>query len=178
MKKKLFFIAGVAIIALAAVNVNIGFNNNSNINLSLTNILALAMGEDYYCFRVYLKDKGDTLYSVDQPEAFLSKTAIELTRLIKHWARHLSNILQKYFIRIFLQLPDILIGFITFFSMNSYYLHEDIIHFYSKIIALVMIDKDIIDKKQKIGMVVLPYLSFVISFDLVLFVSVSAEPSL
>ncbi len=36
------------------------------------------MGEDYYCFRVYLKDKGDTLYSVDQPEAFLSKTAIEL----------------------------------------------------------------------------------------------------
>lgn len=53
MKKKLFFIAGVAIIALAAVNVNIGFNNNSNINLSLTNILALAMGEDYYCSVCY-----------------------------------------------------------------------------------------------------------------------------
>jgi hypothetical protein len=35
-------------------------------------------GEDYYCFRIYLKDKGDTLYSINQPEAFLSKTAIEL----------------------------------------------------------------------------------------------------
>jgi len=35
-------------------------------------------GEDHYCFRVYLKDKGNTLYSVSQPEVFLSKTAIEL----------------------------------------------------------------------------------------------------
>ena len=31
----------------------------------------------YYKFRVYLKDKGYTTYSVDRPETFLSKRAIE-----------------------------------------------------------------------------------------------------
>lgn len=35
----------------------------------------LAAGESY-CFRVYLKDKGDSGYTVDQPEAFLSKESI------------------------------------------------------------------------------------------------------
>lgn len=35
----------------------------------------LAAGESY-CFRVYLKDKGDSGYTVDRPEAFLSKESI------------------------------------------------------------------------------------------------------
>lgn len=33
--------------------------------------------EDNYCFRVYLKDKGDGGYRVEQPEAFLSQEAIQ-----------------------------------------------------------------------------------------------------
>ena len=32
---------------------------------------------DMYCFRVYLKDKGDAGYSAGQPEAYLSREAIE-----------------------------------------------------------------------------------------------------
>ena len=36
----------------------------------------LAAGESY-CFRVYLKDKGDSGYTLDQPEAFLSKESIQ-----------------------------------------------------------------------------------------------------
>lgn len=36
----------------------------------------LAAGESY-CFRVYLKDKGDSGYSVDRPEDFLSKESIQ-----------------------------------------------------------------------------------------------------
>lgn len=35
----------------------------------------LAAGESY-CFRVYLKDKGDSGFTVEQPEAFLSKEAV------------------------------------------------------------------------------------------------------
>lgn len=35
----------------------------------------LVAGESY-CFRVYLKDKGDSGYNVDRPEAFLSKESI------------------------------------------------------------------------------------------------------
>ena len=36
----------------------------------------LTAGESY-CFRVYLKDKGDSGFSVDEPEAFLSKESIQ-----------------------------------------------------------------------------------------------------
>lgn len=36
-----------------------------------------ALGGETYYFRVYLKNKGDSGYSLDNPEAFLSKAAIE-----------------------------------------------------------------------------------------------------
>ena len=34
-------------------------------------------GTEYFCFRVYLKDKGYSMYSTDRPELYLSKEAIE-----------------------------------------------------------------------------------------------------
>lgn len=36
----------------------------------------LTAGESY-CFRVYLKDKGDSGYNIDRPEAFLSKESLQ-----------------------------------------------------------------------------------------------------
>ena len=36
----------------------------------------LTAGESY-CFRVYLKDKGDSGFTVEEPEAFLSKESIQ-----------------------------------------------------------------------------------------------------
>ena len=33
--------------------------------------------DEYYCFRVYLKDKGNAGYRVENPEVYLSKRAIE-----------------------------------------------------------------------------------------------------
>ena len=39
----------------------------------------LTAGESY-CFRVYLKDKGDSGFTVEEPEAFLSKESIQLRK--------------------------------------------------------------------------------------------------
>lgn len=40
-------------------------------------ISATVSGSHSYRFRVYLKDKGNTGYSIDRPEEFLSKEALE-----------------------------------------------------------------------------------------------------
>lgn len=50
---------------------------NIRLILVLCCITCQLLASESYCFRVYLKDKGDTGYSVERPESYLSGYAIE-----------------------------------------------------------------------------------------------------
>lgn len=52
-------------------------NRISGIIVFLCCVTSLLSAEESYCFRIYLKDKGDSGYTVEKPEAYLSPEAVE-----------------------------------------------------------------------------------------------------